>query len=182
VQGTGAAQPTYRASTAAFNSQPTVQFDGTDDRLVVTVASISQPVWLLAIGSFSAGLDYIMGYSTSSDAGLGRFNGTDWAMSSASGFFKTYAKAITPGSPYMVLGYFNGASSTFRANADTSTASDAGAAALNRFAVGGHASSAGYWLNGHAAYASIFTTDPTAQPEWASFTAWCLSYYGITVA
>lgn len=181
VQGTGAAQPTYRASTAAFNSKPTVQFDGTDDRLLVTVTSIPQPVWLLAIGSFSAGLDSIMGYSNSSDSSFGRFDAAKWGMSSASGAFKFYANAMTPGTPYMILGYFNGTSSTFRANADTSTASDAGTGALNRFAVGGHASSVGHWLDGHAAYASIFTTDPTALPEWAAFTAWCLTFYGITV-
>lgn len=181
VQGTGAAQPTYRASTAAFNNKPTVQFDGTDDRLVVTVTAIPQPVWLLAIGSFSAGNDYIMGYSSSSDSGVGRFDATRWAMGAAGGL-KLYTAAMTAGNPYMVLAYFDGAASTFNANGTVSTASDAGTGTLTRFALGAHASNAGSFLDGHAAYAAIFTTDPTALPEWASFKAWCLSQYGITVA
>ncbi len=48
-QGTGANQPTYSASDATLNSQPTLTFDGSNDALASTSFAQADPVWIWMI-------------------------------------------------------------------------------------------------------------------------------------
>lgn len=49
TQGTGAAQPLYRASAATLNNLPAFDFDGTDDYLHIATANLAQPFIIIAV-------------------------------------------------------------------------------------------------------------------------------------
>lgn len=177
VQATGTKQPTYRASTAAFNNQPTVQGDGTDDFLMATVAVIAQPVWVVLVAAHGAVKKTLFDGSSSLqlvyDGGSPRyflFAGT--ALDSGD---------IIDTNPHLHVCTFNGASSGYTLDGVQIASGNAGTNTTNRFTLlsrnnGSDSSS------GSIAYAAIFDTDPTALPEWATFKAWVASTYGITVA
>lgn len=83
AQGTGAARPTYSAT--SFNSRPGVTFDGSDDELtyagvgVFPTGSVSSEIWALvnqtALGS-SAGVRAIFNYGGNAAAAWRRLNRT----------------------------------------------------------------------------------------------------------
>lgn len=182
TQGTGSAQPTYRASTAAFGNKPTVQF-ATDDWLVANPTDISQPFYVVAVANQStAGTERIFGTGAGSNLlGYGG-NATVWQLNNGS--------ALTGGTsdanPHLWRGVFNGASSVLDLDegADEITG-NAGAGTLQILSLGAGNNGAGVggnFLNGHIAYLGVFSSDPTADAGWGRFKAWVTSFYGITVA
>jgi len=178
VQATGSKQPTYRASTAAFNNQPTVQGDGTDDWIGATVASIAQPVWVVLIAAHGATkktlFDGAATFQLVYDGGTG------------SRYFLFSGSALDSGdaidtNPHLHVCTFNGASSSYALDGTVIASGNAGTTATNRFTL--FARNNGTEPGSSSiAYAAVFNTDPTAQAEWADFTSWVETTYGLTIA
>lgn len=56
TQATGSNQPTYRASAAAFNNKPVIEFDGTADFLqTASFTALSQPNEIVLVGRWRSG-------------------------------------------------------------------------------------------------------------------------------
>lgn len=179
VQATGSKQPTYRASTAALNGQPTVQSDGTDDGLSLTGLNIAQPLYLLVIGKWETNTNSTLvatRYSSvDTDSGL-RNNTVNFKLGVATGFdisaFNTNAHLFT-----CVL---NNASSS--ASIDGAAAATGTTGANNITGIDLFNNAANHYAAAHLGYVALFTTDPTAQPEWADFTSWVETTYGLVIA
>lgn len=182
AQATGSKQPTYDASLAAFNNQPVVTF-ATDDVLAVDVADIAQPYYLVVVGATAggSGVERLVGIGTNTGYGLGDDGTPDWTFSAGTAI----AGGTPDANPHLFRATANGASSALLVDETSVVASNAGATGLTVLALGAGVSTLGTYanyLNGSIAYAAVFTTDPTAQSEWATFKAWVASTYGITVA
>ena len=187
VQATGSKQPTYRASVAALNSKPTVQFDGADDAVSYNVTDIPQTYYLVLIASTSTPTSYDCAIGTSEVAGRGLHIGSP--LGTSPDYRISFGTAVNGGTPTSDPALFvvtaAGASSALAVNGTTVLSGNMGTGALSRLTLGGWStdgSTIADPLTGHIAYAAVFTTDPTALPEWDTFKAWCLSFYGVTVA
>ncbi len=187
TQATGTKQPTYRASTAAFNNKPTVQADGTDDSLAATFgAAVSQPFYVVAVAAKSkaANAAEALWDDASVGAGAGYPFFTDTGASTwRLGGFATLAGGTADTNPHLVNTTSNGVSSAFAVDGTTIASGTTGAAdpatgvTLLAWKAGG-----ALFSGGHIALWLLFNTNPTALPEWAAFKAWVTSTYGITVA
>lgn len=187
VQATGSKQPTYRASTAAYNNAPVVTF-ATDDVLAVNPADIAQPYHLVVIGNTAGGtgVERLIGIgggeAVNNGSGIGDGGTGTWSLR-ADG--PTLSIAGCDANPHLFVGTCNGGSSALSVDG-ASTAGSIGTGAIEVMVLGASSnatlSAYSYYLNGSIAYAAVFTTDPTALPEWATFKAWVLTTYGITVA
>ena len=182
VQATGSKQPTYRAATVAFNSKPTVQGDGTDDLLAVDTATYAQTWWVVMIAARgkAVGLNEVLWDNIAGAASTSVFSqGSVWRLSAS-----TQIMGGTPDTnPHLIVGKAAGASSSLTIDGTTVASGNAGTSSITGITLFAERSqAAGYFSSGHIAYAALFTTDPTALPEWAAFKAWVLSEYGITVA
>lgn len=184
-QTTGSKQPTYDASNPAFNGAATVTFDGTDDVLVMDPTDIPQPYWLVCVAATGtpAALQRIVGVGPFTYRGLGvsTVSGGRWALALAGEIIG----GVSDTSPHLLLGQGSGASSAVSADGTSVASGNAGAGGISLLALGAGAASLtsfANFLNGDIAAVLVFTTDPTLQPEWADFTAWVTSTYGIVVA
>lgn len=185
IQTTGSKQPTYDASNPAFNGAATVTFDGTDDVLVMDPTDIPQPYWLVCVAATGtpAALQRIVGVGPFTYRGLGvsTVSGGRWALALAGEIIG----GVSDTSPHLLLGQGSGASSAVSADGTSVASGNAGAGGISLLALGAGAASLtsfANFLNGDIAAVLVFTTDPTLQPEWADFTAWVTSTYGIVVA
>lgn len=185
IQTTGSKQPTYDASNPAFNGAATVTFDGTDDVLVMDPTDIPQPYWLVCVAATGtpAALQRIVGVGPFTYRGLGvsTVSGGRWALALAGEIIG----GVSDTSPHLLLGQGSGASSAVSADGTSVASGNAGAGGISLLALGAGAAnltSFANFLNGDIAAVLVFTTDPTLQPEWADFTAWVTSTYGIVVA
>ena len=187
VQATGSKQPTYDASLAAYNNAPVVTF-ATDDVLAVNPADIAQPYHLVVIGNTAGGtgVERLIGIGggevVNNGSGIGDSGTGAWNLR-ADG--PTLSIAGCDANPHLFVGTCNGGSSALSVDG-ASTAGSIGTGAIEVMALGASSnatlSAYNFYLNGSIAYAAVFTTDPTALPEWAAFKAWVLTTYGITVA
>ena len=188
VQVTGSRQPTYRASTAAYNNKPTVQF-ATDDVLAVDIADVAQPFYLLVIGNTAGGTDIERlvgiggGEADSNGSGFGDNSAGTYSLRAGA---PTLTGGSTNASPRLFRGTYNGASSALSVDGAATASGTTGTGAAEVFVLGAASdatlSAFSYHLNGSIAYAALFTTDPSGQAEWSTFKAWVTSFYGITVA
>lgn len=181
TQATGSKQPTYRASTAAFNNKPTVQSDGTDDALAVTyAASISQPVYIVAVSSIDTASRYLFD---------GPPGGSRMMLFTPTTKYRLHAgvdltsAGDASASPQMLFITYNGVSSSLDVNGTNVLTGNPGSNVMGGLTFfNRHTDLGGSAAALHLAYFAVFTTNPTALPEWTAFKAWCLSFYGITVA
>ena len=185
VQATGAKQPTYRASTAAFNNQPTVQGDGIDDYLAVNFAPYYiQPYYIVA--AMSKGKAANVAETIFSDHTGGAHEVASYTGTGASTWRMKASTELTGGTadtnPHLLTYTFNGASSSLFVDGTSTITGNAGANPLLALELFALANGYGLFSSGHIAFFLIFTTNPTALPEWATFKAWVTSTYGITVA
>lgn len=181
TQATGTKQPTYRASTAAFNSKPTVQADVTDDFLASNFADLTQPVWIVLLGNYGAtsATRYLCDAHTTQSCLIYNNSGPNHAMYGGTGLGTLTA---TNTNPNLHVCKFNGASSTYHLNGSSVASGNAGALGMDGATLFGRAGGSSGFHGGHIAYYAVFTSDPTTQTEWTEFKAWCLSFYGVTVA
>ena len=181
TQGTGAAQPTFTASSGTFGGRAIVAFDGTDDSLGVDPSDFSQPCYLLVIGrwrSLAASSTVMVATryaSYDSDSGL-RANSTSFDLGLATPF--TGPSSST--SPHLFHAVINDASSSLAVDGGTASTGTVGSNAIVRMGLGSN--STGQYAPVDLALVLWFTSDPTGQAEWAAFKAWVTSFYGITVA
>lgn len=175
VQATGSARPTYDAVNPLYNGKPTVYFNA-DDALGVDVADIAQPVYLVVVGACAA------------DGASRRIIGgvTSMGVTSAGAYLVQAGSNVLAGTatsdPHLWLGKLNGASSSITIDETLVASGNAGASALTFLSVGAYNNGSGAYSNfsvGDVALALVFTTDPTALPEWATFVAWVEDYYGV---
>ena len=188
TQATGSKQPTYRASTAAFNNKPTVQGDGTDDWIGATFgAAIASYPWYV-VSIFSKGKaanapeviwDDVPGSGGSPGYPLYTDTGAStWRISVAAELAGGTADTGT----HLAVATYNGASSSLVIDGTSVSSGTIGPVnpASGVTLCGWRGGT--YNSSGHIAYWALFTTNPTALPEWAAFKAWVTSTYGITVA
>lgn len=181
VQATGSKQPTYRASTAAYNNQPTVQFDGTDDYLGVNITDVSAPYYVLLVANITgAASQLVCGFGYETYNGIGQHGA--WFLAAGAP-----AWGGTPnGNPHLWNAKIVvGAGDSLAIDGTTVVSASTGERAIMWLSLGAATTlgaSPGLYLSGHIAYCAVFNTDPTALPEWATFKAWVTSFYGITVA
>jgi hypothetical protein len=181
TQGTGSKQPTYRASTAAYNNKPTVQSDGTDDFLASNFADLTQPIWIVLLGNYgsTSGTRYLCdAHTVQSHIIYNNSGANNYAYGSAA----LATTTATNTNPNLHVCKFNGASSTYQLNGTTIASGNAGAVGMDGATILARAGGSTTAGAGHIAYYAVFTSDPTAQAEWAAFKAWVTSTYGITVA
>lgn len=181
-QGTSAAQPTYDASNAAFNGQPTVNFDGTDDALLADITNISAPYWVVLLTTGNPG-DLVFGLGNGSQAyGMGVRVTDAYEIRGPN----SLEGGTDDGAPHLWVGAFNGASSGLDIDGTTVASGDIGSTvplAYMSLACGN--------LNGGSLFAFaltdmhlalVFTSDPRLQPEWPALVEWVEDTYGITVS
>lgn len=184
-QTTGSRQPTYDAANSSYNNAAVVTFDGADDVLVANTADLTQPFWLVLVGHTSAvttqGFVGVGVVSTYRRFGTIATAGGKWALA--------LSGEITGGgldsNPHLLFAQANGASSLITVDGASVATGDAGTTGITHLSLGaGNANGSTFanFLTGGIALALVFNTDPTAQAEWADFTAWVTSTYGIVVA
>ncbi len=182
TQGTGSKQPTYRASTAAFNNQPTVQGDGVADNLKCNFADLAQPFWIVMIGS--------SGDATSTAKVLASSHTTQSGMIyNASGTTLRYAYSGTVANtgvtidalPHLHVVKSSGTSSSYAMEGTSIWTGNLGTLGLDGATLFSESGAGANYNSGHIAYYAVFDADPTAQPEWPTFEAWALATYGIVV-
>lgn len=174
-QTTSGNQPTYRTADAATNSQPSVLFDGVDDRLTnaTTGASISHPFSVVAIAQYTsipssgylmdqnAGARIIIGVSTS-----------QWQI-----FAGTAQKGGTPTTGiHSFVGYFNTTSSTLKVDNSTVASGNTGSNAYTDFTMNPATGA----FSGRIAFLGIKAGDVTADAGWNTFKTWASATYGVT--
>ena len=182
VQATGSKQPTYDAALAAFNNAAVVTF-ATDDVLAFDPANLAQPYYLVVIGATAggSGVERLVGIGTNTGYGLGDDGTPDWTFSAGTAI----AGGTPDANPHLFRATANGASSALLVDETSIVASNAGATGLTVLALGAGVSTLGTYANylsGSIAYAAIFNTDPTALPEWSTFTSWVETTYGLVIA
>lgn len=172
AQATATAKPTFRASVAALNNRPAVEFDG-GDSLNFDVADIAIPFYAVAVGVLSGSgvARTMLGFSTTTALRLGCSAGNAWFASDGTAL----AAGTTDSNAHVLEAVLNGASSSLRLDGTQIASGAGGNTGLARFVIG--ASNGNNWL-GHIAFAAIYS----GSSRDANL-ARALGYnYGITVA
>ncbi len=182
TQGTGSKRPTYRASTAAYNNQPTVQGDGTDDFLACNFDDLTQPFWIVLLGNYgnNTAIAKYLCDAFSVQAGI-IYNNSSTKYHTYSGVPGDTGDTLDANTHVHVV-KFSGVSSSYHLDGASIWTGNAGVLGMDGTTLFARAGGVGGNIPGHIAYYALFTSDPTAQTEWAAFKAWCLSFYGVTVA
>ena len=155
---TGGNRPTYRASTAAFNNRPTVQFaSASSQRLDFDIANVSQTYKFVIVGNTgTAGTaERLVGGVNATARGIGDSAGNAWNIN--------FATSVTGGtsdtSPHVFRATANGASSQLWVDESSVASGNAGNGVLIRFTIGAGSDSTpafGNYLNGHVAFVGIY--------------------------
>ena len=154
IQGTGANQPLFKA--AIQNGKPIVRFDGSNDSMAATIASLSQPFTIFYVAKGSGGR--VMGSAGGAcRAGVSTSGPDGFAGSSLQGF-TDMSLAFN-----VVTTLFNGASSVHRKNGAANVSGAIGANAtgttLNLGTDGGGAQ----FFNGDLGAFLIYSGDKTSS-------------------
>lgn len=178
TQATGSKQPIYRASAAAFNSQPVVEFDGTDDWLATAafaaaITGASEHFVVAKFDTLTANTALQHGISGSARRSIQTDGGTQWQ--------------VFQGSTGVWGGTNDPALHAFRAVFDstdeivvdgTSLASgNAGAENLTGVRLGANAGGTAGFFDGRIAFVGIKSGTLTST-ERSDLLAWAQSHYG----
>jgi hypothetical protein len=178
AQATGSVQPTYRASVAALNSKPAIQFDGADHLDATGISTIAQPfcvVTVLNIATVASNQIFINDQTGTSDNLLG-VSTSGPAYSVRSDTVLSAGTATTGGQLLVVK--FDGASTTLEKNGSVAGTGNAGTVAHeNARYLGGTSLGAAGLSNGHLAFVGFIGRDLTSQ-ERSDLLAWSQSHYG----
>jgi hypothetical protein len=181
IQFTASKQPTFRASTAAYNNKPTVQFDATDDFLRTGVWSVvAQPLHLVVVanlGATTATRTIIDGRDAFKNLVTG-FSSARWGMNWGTPVNEAVGTSTT--NPSLIVQLASGASSTMEVNGTQVIATDAGASGSIGLTLGANNLDTGSF-GGHIAFVGLYAGTLSAA-DLAALEAWATSHYGITVA
>jgi len=182
VNLTAAQQPIYNSSTAALNNQPTVQGDGSNDRLTLLGAlafpsTVAQPYSVVVIEAGAANGKAPVDVATASAGWVFYRNTNDWwAYAGAT----LSAAGVADNGAHMMRFLASGASSKIAENETVVATGNAGTAAASNFSV------CGSWFNFNTpqtiAFAGLYAGDITADGAWPAFKAWAAAHYGLTIA
>lgn len=181
TQGTGANQPTYRAS--HINTRPAVQGDATNDVLSTgTISAVAQP-FTVAIVAKVGTLFNIELFGTVSTTNQVLIDDTGGAGDNlrvvAGGSIATTSLALTAGRNFLIVAVANGASSTIHVDGTANGSGNAGTnglASVQMFRQAG----ADYGDNGNAFCQVVAGTYSGA--ELTALKSWVSTYYGLTIA
>lgn len=182
---TGANRPTYRASVAAYNNKPAVEFaSASSQRLDFDVVNLGQPFSLVVIGNTNGSgtaAERLMGSGGNSANGIGDTAGNAWTLQFGAGLNGGACDA----NPHLFRGYANGASSVVAVDGTVIATGNASTNTLTRLTIGAGANATpvfANFLNGRIVVAGVAIGDVSTQAGWAKFKAWVTLEYGITVA
>lgn len=185
VQATSGSQPFYRASVAALNNQPAVDFVTTMKSLKTAAwTAVPQPWTLVAVGRFSSD----PGTTQYMFDGSGASNRSILNNASSGGYRFYVGTGISGGTDdtnaHLFVGLANGASSLLAVDGTTLVSGNAGSHTQTGLTMGTSHTQVdnSFRFFGEIAFAGIFPGDVTADASWADFKAWVTSHYGITVA
>lgn len=188
TQATSGNQPTYRASVAALNNKPAVEFTATaQNYLRQATLSVPAPYSIVAIAVHrGSGGSFVIGHSGSNNGygmGISGFNG-QWTLASGTG--------MTGGTPtrnvaHCQLGYTDTAGTAARVDIDGAAVvtGNAGATAVNQAVIGAGMTTGlvgAQWMDGYLAFLGIIAGDAKAASWWADFKSLVLGQYALTIA
>lgn len=180
------AQPTYRASTAAFGNRPTVQFAGshslTTANWTTAIGTATAVTWVVVASATATGAtqQFISSNTNgSSDHYLGVHSTNQWNMRRGGGGDRG---GVTDTNPHLIVGVMAGSSGAGTIEVDGTLVKSivgSGSSTLPGLCLGKYPST--NFLTGHLAFAgvisgSISAGDRTLIEEWAADT------YGLTIA
>lgn len=178
IQSTGANQPAYNATDAAYNGQATVQSTATNMFLVSGAAAMTQPCSVWVVGQINTIGRLIASLGTSGALAPSVFSQTGNAAANAGTSLITATACTTKRA---MLATFNGASSFIAADNWLTAGTSGAAGAVNGTVVAAFAYSAGdFGGTGKIAEMIVQSGAPTAA-EKAAMAAYFLDRYGITV-
>lgn len=172
---TGTNTPTYRSSYTNLNSQPAIEFDGTNDQLVQNTTGISQPTHVFVVGW----LDSTTGASPTILDGWGARNllrnlGPTNGVQMFAGTSQTFSGGVW--GDFAMDALFNGASSECRVNGSALTiGGTVGTQGLTGIDIGWDGGSNFY--KGAIAFLGVKAGALTTQ-ERADLLDWARSHYG----
>jgi hypothetical protein len=181
---TGANRPVYRASNSVLGNKPCIEFDGTDDRLIITSGvSLAQDFSIVVITTLDNNVARAMVGFNSASTGR-RFGASGLAV----WILDAGTQLVTPGAPtintpYMVRAYADGATSKIVRNGTTLVTGTANTGSMDQIIIGsGRTAPSTYAapFDGKIAFVGIYDGDVETNPQWGAFETWC-SRYSITV-
>ncbi len=186
VQAASNLQPIYRASVAALNGQPGIDFDGagaTGDRLLTANFS----------SSFSTAATFVV--IGKRDGAGGGNNECIMKTADASTYTQIYMSPSLRFNPYasgffagpahdtnahLLRGYFAGASSAIAVDERVTTGTLS--TSLCAFVGFGYGTSSSDAANMTIAFAGLYAGNITTDGQWSAFKTWAASTYGLTIA
>lgn len=164
--------PTYRASVAALNNRPALEFITDDTLATASFTSLGQPntVAVIAKAASTSGSPDIVDGSASARHQIGV----------RSGSWEAFAGSVLSGgtadtSGHLFIATYNGGSSSLQVDGSTSSGA-AGAQAIDRIALGGDIAGTEFF-NGHIGFYGLIHRALTTQ-EKADMRAFAQSFYG----
>lgn len=176
---TGTNRPTFRSSTAAFNNRATVEFASASSQyLDFNIADQAQSFKLLLVCSAATGAaQRFLGRGAAATAqGLGVTAGNAYSLHYGANLNGSTSDA----NPHVLRATVNGASSQLWKDGSSILSGSASTGNQQRFLLGaGYDGSAfGNYLNGHIAFAAIYS-GATSDTDLATLETALKSHYGI---
>lgn len=173
---TGSARPLFRSSTAALNSKPTIQFDGTDDYLRGSNPAQAQPYKIIVVWQY---VSVTSGRIVGTAGGAGGINtqGAAWRINAG-----VSLSGGTPNtSPHVMRATFDGASSQFWLDGTSVMSGNAGTNQIVTpqltLGASGDATPSTFGT-GHMAFVGVYT-GATSDVALAALAADLKTHYGI---
>lgn len=181
LDGTGHA-PSYSAAVANLNSQPAIDFDGSNEYMQTLAFNTSlSGLSVVVVANFDTVGNFVFDdTNTTNRVYVNQPSGTAWRVHAGG----TNQEAGTPatGAQLLVVNY-DGSSGVdeLDVNGTNVVSGNAGSNIFDALTVGAAQSGAGE-MNGQIALFGLYDGDVRDDAEWSNFTSWVNSHYGITVA
>lgn len=178
-----ATQPVYRASVAAYNSKPAVEFDLSPMITADFATDLTQPLTVVVVGNVATGPQFFFagGDATRRADGWAHGLGTPATWGTNAGVDLLSQHDVPLNSRVIFVATFNGATSTSRINGVTATPGNAGTHILRALRLGGNSvNTADRRMVGHVLFAGLKAGELTAQ-ELTDLESGFAAEYGITL-
>ena len=179
TQATGTAQPVWRASVAALNSQPAVDFDGSDALLTATWTAVASgfSVVVIAHARVLTANDNFLDGDDASHRCLVNIDATNvWRFATGTTLLSTVAVNTNA---HLFVG-LSGTSGAIEVDGVV-TSGSAGTHTNTGLALGANNAGSTNFIEGEIAFVGLYATDVRAHASWAAFETWVTSHYGITI-
>jgi hypothetical protein len=181
TQATGTAQPLWRASVAALNNKPAIDFVSADFLKTATWTAVALPNSIVVIAHLrtaAANLNFTDGFDSSHRAYVGTWSTSAWCL---------YAGAAVQGSAgntaaHLLVGLTATSPNAALEVDGVVTTGNAGSNTNNGLAIGCSFNSSGGFFAGEIAFVGFYAGDVRAHANWSGFEGWVTSQYGITIS